>query len=82
VATDFGKNNSGMWGKVFKLFSRFTINPEEGAKTSIYLASSPEVAGITGKYFYRCRPKPSSRASYDVQAQEKLWRLSAEMVGL
>jgi len=82
VATDFGKNNSGMWGKVFKLFSRFTINPEEGAKTSIYLASSPEVAGITGKYFYRCRPKPSLRASYDVQAQEKLWRLSAEMVGL
>ncbi|MCL6509407.1 MAG: SDR family oxidoreductase [Anaerolineae bacterium] len=82
VATDFGKNNSGAWGKVFKLFGRFTIGPEEGAKTSVYLASSPEVAGVSGKYFYRCRAKPSSRASYDVQAQEKLWRLSAEMVGL
>jgi len=82
VATDFGKNNSGIWGKVFKLFSRFTIDAEEGAKTSLYLASSPEVAGVSGKYFYRCRPKPSSPASYDVQAQEKLWRLSAEMVGL
>jgi NAD(P)-dependent dehydrogenase (short-subunit alcohol dehydrogenase family) len=82
VATDFGKNNSGVWGKLFKLFSRFTISPEEGAQTSIYLASSPEVAGVTGKYFYRCKPKPSSQASYDVQAQEKLWHLSAVMTGI
>lgn len=82
VATDFGKNNSGVWGKLFKLFSRFTISPEEGAQTSIYLASSPEVAGVTGKYFYRCKPKPSSQASYDVQAQEKLWHLSAAMTGI
>lgn len=82
VATNFGKNNSGVWGSLFKLFSRFTISPEEGAQTSIYLASSPEVAGVTGKYFYRCKPKLSSRVSYDVQAQERLWQLSAEMAGL
>lgn len=82
VATDFGKNNSGVWGMLFKLFGRFTISPEEGAQTSVYLASSPEVTGVTGKYFYRCKPKPSSQASYDAQAQEKLWHLSAEMVGL
>ncbi len=82
VATDFGKNNSGAWGKLFRLFGRFTISPEEGAQTSVYLASSPEVARITGRYFYRCKPKPSSQASHDVQAQEKLWDLSAEMVSL
>ncbi|MCS7056218.1 MAG: SDR family oxidoreductase [Thermoflexales bacterium] len=82
VATNFGKNNGGLWGRLFELFSRFTLSPEEGAQTSIYLASSPEVAGVTGQYFYRCRPKPSSPASYDVQAQERLWELSVEMAGL
>jgi len=83
VATNFGKNNTGpIWQLILKLFGRFAIRPEEGAKTSVYLASSPEVAGVSGKYFYRCKPKRSSSASYDQQAQERLWVLSAEMVGL
>lgn len=82
VATDFGKNNRGLWGKMFNLFGRFTLSPEEGAQTSLYLATSSDVAGVTGQYFYRCKPKPSSRASYDVQAQRHLWDMSAEMVGL
>ncbi|MBO9345042.1 MAG: SDR family oxidoreductase [Chloroflexi bacterium] len=82
VATNFGKNNSGLlWQLVFQLFGRFAISPEEGAKTSVYLASSPEVAGVSGKYFYRCKPKSSSPLSYDQQAQERLWALSMEMVG-
>ena len=82
VATNFGKNNSGpLWQLVFQLFGRLAISPEEGAKTSVYLASSPEVAGVSAKYFYRCKPKSSSPLSYDQQAQERLWTLSMEMVG-
>ena len=51
-------------------------------QTSIYLASSPEVEGVSGKYFDRCRPVTSSQASYDAAAAARLWDLSAELVGL
>lgn len=56
--------------------------PQEGAKTSIYLATSPEVEGMTGKYFTDGKPVASDPASYDEMAQERLWKLSLEMVGL
>lgn len=82
VATNFGRNNRGLLGLVFRLFSRFALTPEQGAQTSIYLAASPEVANVSGKYFDRCKPKPSSAASYDAEAQRRLWALSEAQVGL
>ena len=54
--------------------------PEQGAATSIYLASSPDVAGVTGKYFSDSQETKSSAASYDVAAQQRLWALSEQMV--
>jgi len=57
-------------------------SPEKGAKTSIYLASSPEVEGITGKYFARCRQQESSAASHNIGAAKSLWTLSEELTGL
>ncbi|MBW6467374.1 MAG: SDR family oxidoreductase [Brevefilum sp.] len=59
----------------------FGKNAVEGAQTSIYLASSPEVAGITGKYFSDCEPQDSSPASYDISQAKQLWELSEEMTG-
>ncbi|NTV27328.1 MAG: SDR family oxidoreductase [Methanothrix sp.] len=56
--------------------------PEKGARTSVYLASSPEVEGISGKYFERCRSVQSSPISYDHMLQEKLWQVSTELTGL
>jgi NAD(P)-dependent dehydrogenase (short-subunit alcohol dehydrogenase family) len=56
-----------------------TIGPERGARTSIYLASSPEVEGISGKYFARCRQQESSDASRNEKAAKRLWDLSAEL---
>jgi hypothetical protein len=50
--------------------------PEKGAETSIYLASSPDVADISGKYFAKRRPIASSRLSYDEPLQERLWEVS------
>jgi|SRR5215510_1134124 len=59
-----------------------TISPERGARTSIYLASSPDVEGITGKYFARCRQQESSDASRNKAAARDLWNLSAELTGV
>src|SRR5579883_3364601 len=64
------------------LMRPFGITAEEGAQTILYLASSSEVEGITGKYFYRCKERPSARISYDVSLQQQLWQKSAEMTGL
>ena len=55
--------------------------PEKGARTSVYLASSPEVEGISGRYFEECKAVRSSPISYDQKLQERLWRISREMAG-
>ncbi|MDB6080090.1 MAG: short-chain dehydrogenase/reductase [Akkermansiaceae bacterium] len=60
----------------------FSIPPEKGALTSIHLASSPEVAGITGRYFKKCRAAKSSALSRDEALQESVWKLSAAQCGL
>jgi NAD(P)-dependent dehydrogenase (short-subunit alcohol dehydrogenase family) len=62
--------------------STFGASPEEGAQTSIYLASDPALAGVTGKYFARKRPIASSRESYDEAAARRLWEVSERLTGL
>ncbi|MBO9394468.1 SDR family oxidoreductase [Caldilinea sp.] len=79
VATGFGRNNSGWVGLFMPIVHLFALKPEKGAETSVYLASSPAVSGVSGKYFANCREKPSSKRSYDVAAQEKLWALSEQL---
>jgi len=73
--------NNGFFFRVFaKLSARlFGCKPEEGAQTSVYLASSPEVEGVTGKYFTNCAPVQSSPRSCDKAAAEKLWQVSLEL---
>lgn len=53
--------------------------PLQGALTSIYLASSPEVEGVSGKYFDKCRPIASTPLSYDLDVAVKLWEVSQEL---
>ncbi|KAG2482771.1 hypothetical protein HYH03_018311 [Edaphochlamys debaryana] len=60
-------------------FKLFMLEPKQGAATSIHLASSPEVEGVTGKYFDKCRPVTSSPASYDKSVQQRLWQVSEEL---
>lgn len=57
-------------------------SPEQGARTSIFLASSPSLEGVTGCYFVNNKAKRSSRRSYDVGQASRLWQVSAELVGL
>jgi NAD(P)-dependent dehydrogenase (short-subunit alcohol dehydrogenase family) len=56
--------------------------PERGARTSVYLASSQKVEGVTGQYYEECKPTRSSPASYDREMQDKLWRISEDLIGL
>ena len=83
VATNFGANNIPVVGGLLKRIINLTaVDVETGAQTSIYLASSPEVEGVTGKYFVDCKPVDSSSASFNEETTGKLWDISAEMVGL
>jgi NAD(P)-dependent dehydrogenase (short-subunit alcohol dehydrogenase family) len=62
--------------------STFGASPQQGAETSIYLAASPEVASVTGKYFVRKQPVSSSRESYDEATARRLWEVSKRLTGL
>jgi NAD(P)-dependent dehydrogenase (short-subunit alcohol dehydrogenase family) len=73
VASNFGKSNGGLMIPIFKLVHLGAINTREGAKTSVYLASSPEVEGVTGKYFDKCQAIKSSIESYDEVVAKRLW---------
>jgi NAD(P)-dependent dehydrogenase (short-subunit alcohol dehydrogenase family) len=82
VNTGFATNNGWAYRIGAKLSARlFGKKPEDGAATSIYLAASPEVEGVTGKYFVDCKEIPSSPSSQDKALAEKLWQVSLELTG-
>jgi NAD(P)-dependent dehydrogenase (short-subunit alcohol dehydrogenase family) len=83
VRTAFGREDSGRFMRLmFPLVTPFMKNPEQGAATSIHLASSPDVAGVTGVYFANRRPKRSSKASHDRDLARRLWEVSVELTGV
>jgi NAD(P)-dependent dehydrogenase (short-subunit alcohol dehydrogenase family) len=82
VASNFGKNNGWLFRLVMPLAHRFALPVERGAQTSVYLASSPEVEGVSGKYFVSCRAIPSSKESYDAETGRQLWDLSCRLTGI
>jgi NAD(P)-dependent dehydrogenase (short-subunit alcohol dehydrogenase family) len=83
VNTGFGMNNDGIVKWLLSgIQALFAKSDEEGAQTSIYLAASPEVKGISGKYFADKQQKKSNNASYDRDAQKRLWDISEQLTGL
>ena len=80
VATRFGDNSGGLMRTVLKVAKPIgAISPEEGARTIIYLASSPEVAGVTGEYFYESKvTTPTAEARNDADAR-RLWEISEQI---
>jgi NAD(P)-dependent dehydrogenase (short-subunit alcohol dehydrogenase family) len=80
IATGFGQTYGGAMSVLIKMAHPFLLSPEAGARTSVYLASSPEVEGVTGKYFAKCKPQRSNAVSYDEASQRKLWALSEQLV--
>jgi len=82
VASRLGRDgDGGRAGDVVMVLARpFAISPARGARTSIYLASSPEVADTTGGYFVRCRPAQPSPVARDDAAAARLWEVSEALV--
>jgi retinol dehydrogenase 12 len=81
VASNFGMNNMLM--KLLKpIIGLVAIDECKGAQTSIYLASSPDVAQVSGKYFVERKAVESSKYSYDAEAAKKLWEVSEQLSGL
>ena len=82
VASNFGASGSWLLKYGTKLARPFLLTVEQGARTSIYLASSPAAEGISGEYFEKCKiGKPSRRARDDVSAR-RLWALSERLCGV
>jgi NAD(P)-dependent dehydrogenase (short-subunit alcohol dehydrogenase family) len=83
IASGFGKNQPGFFNFAVKLVSPLMWTKEKGARTSLYLAESPDVIGVTGKYFDSdTREIRSSKISYDREAQRRLWEISERMTGV
>jgi NAD(P)-dependent dehydrogenase (short-subunit alcohol dehydrogenase family) len=82
VRTHFGNETSGLMHIGVVVVRPFELSPRQGARTPIYLASSPEVAKVSGKYFVRMRDRRSSPESYDPEAAQRLWEVSAKLTGL
>ncbi len=82
VRTHFGDELNGPFRFGMYLVRPFEIGPRTGARTSIYLASSPEVEGVSGKYFVRNKPRRPSDKATDPEAAKRLWEISAKLVGL
>lgn len=83
VRTRFFQDFTGWIGFLMKFgASLVAITPEEGARTTIHLATSPEVEGVSGRYYVKSRPARSSKASHDRATAERLWRVSEDLSGL
>ena len=80
VATRFGDQSGGVMQRLVRVAKPVgAISPEEGAKTIIYLAASPEVENISGKYFTRCRVETPSRAAQNDDDARRLWDISEQV---
>lgn len=83
VHTNFGRSDGGRVRKaMYKAFSVFAKSPKKGAETSVYLATSPEVNSVSGKYFSNSKEKRSSKISYDLELQQRLWKKTEEILGI
>ena len=83
VRTSFGAEDQAAYLAVMIRVARlFMKTPAQGAGTPVYLASSPQVQGITGRYYVSRKPRTSSKASHDTTAAARLWQVSADLTGM
>ena len=83
VASGFARDDdaSGFLAFGVKVIKPFILTPAKGARTSVYVATSPDLAGVTGQYFVKCRVRTPSPAARDEAAAILLWSVSEELVG-
>jgi len=83
VHSNFGAEDQAQF---FAVISRVALpllkTPAQGAQTSIYLASSPDMDGVTGQFFANRKPKTANKVAYDTDMTARLWQVSADLVGM
>lgn len=83
IRTDLGSQKLNPVLKALAKFVKlFMGSPEKGARTSIYLASSPEVASVSGRYFANCKERKANPVSYDADTAKRLWDVCEELTGI
>jgi NAD(P)-dependent dehydrogenase (short-subunit alcohol dehydrogenase family) len=83
VTTDIWRTSFSFFGPIIKsIMGLFALSPEEGADNSIYLASAPDVEGVTGKYYVEREPAQSSLLSYDQDLAQHLWKVSENLTSI
>jgi len=82
VATGYARDGdtTGFMAWGIKVFAPFSLTPAQGARTSVYLCSSPDVEGVTGTYFAKCKPKTPSANARDQAAAARLWEVSEQLI--
>jgi NAD(P)-dependent dehydrogenase (short-subunit alcohol dehydrogenase family) len=82
--TRFGDNMTGLPSLFPRVMKRLPLfrSPEVGARTPVYVASSPDLEGVTGKYFVKCESAPSKPITHDLELAVRLWKISARLMGL
>ncbi len=81
VSSKFGHNNSGLKVILLRIAQKLqAINVKDGAKTSVYLASSTDIDVISGKYFYKKKVKESSPESNDIDSRKRLWDITEKLL--
>ncbi|MHC2088688.1 SDR family oxidoreductase [Methylobacterium sp. CM6244] len=81
IASGFAGGTGGWFGISWSLIRPFLSNPADGAATSLHLATSPDVDGVSGLYFSKCNPVSTSRHGRDQALQERVWALSLRQLG-
>ena len=82
VGTNFGKNNGGPMTLFFRAAKPFMRSPEQGADTLIWLASSPDVEGVSGTYFSDRKEIEAKKIVHDPATRRRLWEISEDLTGL
>ena len=82
VRTNFAKNNGGLVGLGFRIIGVFFISPTTSARRVLYVATSPDLNGVTGKYFTKMHEVRSSKESYEDESEKRLWLMSEQLTGL
>ena len=83
VRTDFGAEDQAWFFSIISHAVRpFLKTPAQGARSSIYLASSPDMQGVTAQFFVNSKPKTANKVAYDADMTRRLWDVSAGLVGM
>ena len=83
VATNLGRSSGSFASRVmFGMMKPFQLSPKEGAETSVYVATTPEIEGLTGKCFEKKQEIETSEESYNVDLQQQLWESTVGLLGL